>query len=289
MRALVTGGYGYIGGHLVHSLLRDGWDVTILDTMHTAKPWDFSQYTDKLSTISASVSNPDAVARAMHKVNVVYHLAARADWNNSPKHPMRILHTNIMGTATVLTQAMIAGADNVIVASSAAVYGNVVEAEELGPTDPVNVYGCSKLAAEAVCRAYCNLGMNIKVLRFFNVWGGKYSSSIISRMLSGGKVIYGDGTQTRDFVHVDDVVAALRAAYDWEPMLYNIGTGEEITINALWKLLRDDEPEYDERGPGYEEIEHSCADVAGTFGRVQWRPKHLLSELKREDIVRLCN
>ena len=291
MKALVTGGYGYIGGHLVTSLMKRGWEVTILDSMFNARDWTFFKTAkdNQLSVLNASVVNEDAVARAMQGVNVVYHLAARMDWQTNTNHVLRLYNVNTYGTAMVLAAARNAGVDTVVFASSAAVYGNVVDAAEDGPTDPVNIYGSSKLAAEGICRGFCNLGMNVIALRFFNVWGGKYSVSVVNRFVDGVKELYGDGFQTRDFIHVDDVVTTLLSASRWEPMIYNIGTGAEISIAGLWtKINGDEEPVFKARWAGQDEIQRSCANMEATYRRVAWRPKVVLADLTKEEIVALC-
>lgn len=288
MRALVTGGYGYIGGHLIKRLLSDEWDITILDTMFSSKPWDWGVPRDKLYTLNASVCNPDAVRRAMHDVNVVYHLAARMDWNPEPRHALRMFKTNVIGTVTVLSGARAAGVDNVVFVSSAAVYGDVVGAEEYGPVHPVTTYGCSKLAAEAACVDHANLGMSVKVLRLYNVWGGSHSGSVVSKMLQHGFKMWGDGMQTRDFVHVSDVVNALVDARSWDPFLYNIGTGDEYTIIGLYRRLLGRDPDCVPYPPGYEEVRESCAAMDNTYDRVSWRPHVRLADYDLKGVRKLC-
>lgn len=284
----MTGGFGYIGGHLVKRLLGDGWDVTLLDTMFNAKPWEWGVLQDRMYIINASVCNPDAVRRAMHEVSVVYHLAARMDWNTEPKHALRMFKTNVIGTVTVLSVARAAGVDNVVLASSAAVYGDVIEAEEYGPVHPVNTYGCSKLAAEVACIDHCNLGMDVKILRLYNVWGGQHSNSVVGKMFQPGFVLYGDGKQTRDFIYIDDVVDALVAAKNWDPLIYNVGTGCEAVIIGLYRRLIGGEPKLAPYPPGYAEVYRSCAAMDNTYDRVSWRPKALLADLEPEEVRQLC-
>lgn len=283
-RALVTGGFGYIGGHLVRHLLGSGWEVAILDSMFAARSWEFGS---AVGMFSDSVCNPETVGRAMRGANIVYHLAVRMDRSSSPKHAVRLFHTNVIGTATVLSVAHEIGVDNIVFASSAAVYGNVVGAEEYGPTYPVDLYGCSKLAAEVACRHYFNLGMNVKVLRLFNVWGGRYDKSVVSKFVHGDNEIYNDGNQTRDFVYIGDVIRALLDAQGWDPFVYNIGTGVETTINGLWAILRGNEvPTY--RELRYNEIYRSCAETSYVSEHTGWKPTTLLSELNAEEIRQLC-
>jgi UDP-glucose 4-epimerase len=284
----VTGGYGYIGGHLVKQLLDDGWDVTIMDTMFHDRPWQWGVSGDRMYTLNASVCNPDAVRRAMDGVDVVYHLAARTDWNSAPKHSLRLFKNNAIGTVTVLVGARAAGVDNIVFTSSAGVYGNVVEAEEYGPVHPVTTIGCSKLAAEAACVDHANLGMSVKVLRLYNVWGGAYSESAIDKMLMPGFKIRGTGEQTRDFIHITDVVAALVAAKNWDPFIYNVGTGDECTIIGLYRRLFGQEPDFEPFPPGYEEVYESCAAMDNTYDRVSWRPKIHLADFDKSGVQQLC-
>lgn len=293
MRALVTGGYGYIGGHLVRSLIDKGWDVTILDSMFSSKPWSFSEGSQgNKCLLSASIVNSDAVNRAMHDVNIVFHLADRADWSDALGHPLRVFKTNTFGTAVVLNEARKAGVDNFVYASTSGVYGNIVNAAEQDPTYPISVHDNSKLGAEFVCNAFANLGgIETKVLRIFNAWGGRYSESVIQKFLFNSEpVVYGLGNQTRDFVHVYDVVRALYSAVSWDAGIYNIGTGDETTISGLWHLLRDDEPKIVETSPRpdqHEMVFRTCADMAATRARTSWEPGYRLVELSRERIKEL--
>src|SRR3990167_5106491 len=129
--------------------------------------------------------------------------------------------------------------------------------------------------------------MNVKVLRLFNVWGGKFGKSVVSTFLNGNSAIYNDGNQTRDFVHIKDVIRALLTAQGWDPLLYNIGTGVETTIGGLWAVLRGEEkPQY--KPVQYEEIYRSCADMEATFERTNWRPEVSLAGLNGSEVRQLC-
>ncbi|MHA2265735.1 MAG: NAD-dependent epimerase/dehydratase family protein [Candidatus Thorarchaeota archaeon] len=285
MRALVTGGYGYIGGHLVEALLRNGWEVSILDTMFNSRDWDWGS-DGRVSAYKDTICNLDAVNRALRGVTVVYHLAARMDRSQSVRHPIRMFHTNVTGTATLLTAAHEAGIDNIVFTSSAAVYGNVIGAEEFGPMQPVNLLGCSKLAAEKVALHFQNIGLNVKILRPFNVWGNG-SESVVDKFIQGHTSVHGDGNQTRDFVHVKDVVRALLSAHSWEPSAYNLGTGVETTIGGLYDKLGKGEPTMVNSARG-DEVFRSCASTELTEQRTGWKPKILLHELYFKEIRQLC-
>jgi len=179
------------------------------------------------------------------------------------------------------------GVNKVIFASTAAVYGNLVGAKETDPCVPINMYGASKLAAESICKGFYQKGMEIVIFRIYNVWGRKNSSSVINKFVNGGRTIYGDGQQTRDFVYIDDVLKAL--LMDLDPGIYNVGTGQEITIGGLFeKLNPGKEAEYKNFCPGYDEPIRSCSDIS-TLSSFGWKPQYHISELDIDQIKLLCN
>lgn len=283
MKILITGGEGYIGSWLTKKFLDDGHIVTTLDNCSNTKPiFNFTKYSHRLIRHQASTSNPDAVGRAMQGVNVIYHLAARYDWENVPRHALRLVETNVQGTATVLTMARKVGVDKVIIASSSEVYGNIINAKPTDPCTPVNMVGATKLAAEAICRGFYQTGLDVIILRLYNVWGGNNSISVVNKFATGDGIIYGDGYQTRDFVHINDVIKALQASLNWDPNIYNIATGEEITINGLWHIINPDlSPKYKSDAIiGYEELHRSCGNIDAT----PWKPDILMSQLNSETI-----
>jgi UDP-glucose 4-epimerase len=290
MHVLVTGGQGYIGNHLTHALLCLNHSVTTLDSGFDKKPFEFAKsYEGKLRRFEASILNPDAIARSMVGVNAVIHLAARMDFNPSYRHPARVINCNVDGTCNVLSMAKRVGIQRVVIASSAAVYGSLINASEVSPLNPLNIYGSSKVGAEAVGRAFFQEGQDVVILRLYNTWGGRNSRSVISKFASGCKRIFGDGTQTRDFVYIDDVIRAFIAALQWEPNIYNIGSGIEVEINALWKTLNEEQPEYEDYAIGYQEPLRSMADTTFTTAETGWKARTILPDLCREDILRLCS
>lgn len=266
---LVTGGCGFIGSHLVQRLRRDGQDVSILDTFLTGHPSNLGDDALDCSIIQGSVTNWDAVRRAMNGCHVVYHLAARHDWSQKRRHPMALGKTNAWGTDVVLTMARAMGVHKVVFTSSASVYGNVYPGAEGDPCRPCSIVGATKLAAEAYCHGFNALGQpEVVILRLFNVYGPR-GHGVVNVFQDGGNVIYGDGLQTRDFVHVSDVISALVAAQQWDAGVYNVGTGVETTIEGLWRVLRgDEEPEYEPFPPW--ELGRSFADTTKVEGL--WKP-----------------
>lgn len=287
MHALITGGQGYIGYHLANALLSRGHTVTTLDSGFNSTIAASFQSGGRLVRHQATVVNPDAVGRAMQGVDIVYHLAARFDWDKSPRHPLRLVEANVLGTATVLAMAHKMGIDRVIFTSSADVYGNIVGARPTDPCVPVNMLGATKLAAEALCRGYYQQGLEVVILRLYNVWGKVGSHSVIDEFMHGCETINGDGMQTRDFVYIDDVIKALLLSADWDSNVYNIATGEETTINGIWALMHPNtwQPTYNlDYNPGYQELQRSCGDITGT----PWKPEVFLSNLDGDGIRQHC-
>jgi UDP-glucose 4-epimerase len=247
MRTLVTGGAGFIGSNLVDALLARGDAVTVLDDLSTGR----REYVAAGADLhEASVTDPAAVAGALasSEAEVVFHLAAQIDVRRSVADPAFDLAVNVGGTVTVLEAARAAGVRHVVfVSTGGAIYG---EADEIPTPEtcearPMAPYGLAKLAAEGYVRLYEDLhGLRATTLRLSNVYGprqdplgeGGVVAIFCGLAVAGGAeaTVYGDGEQTRDFVYVGDVVDAMLAAADGAPIgPYNVGTGEETSVNAL--------------------------------------------------------
>ncbi|GAB7011581.1 NAD-dependent epimerase/dehydratase family protein [Halorubrum trueperi] len=244
---LVTGGAGFIGSHLSARLAVDN-DVRVLDDFSTG---DRDAVPETATVIEGDVSDPAVVERAMTGVDTVFHLAAVVSVEESVSEPTRSHRVNVDGTLAVLEAARDAAA-RVVLASSAAVYGNPsslpVTVDE--PMTPRSPYGADKVAADTYARAYeASYGVPIVALRYFNAYGpgqrGPYSGVVeafLERAEAGQPlVIHGDGEQTRDFVHVSDVVRANLAAATTEHTgtSYNVGTGESASVSELADIVAD--------------------------------------------------
>ncbi|MFD1647780.1 NAD-dependent epimerase/dehydratase family protein [Haloarchaeobius litoreus] len=266
---LVTGGAGFIGRQLVQTL-SPGVETRVLDSGTSDRR---AGLPDETAVLEGDVTNPADLAAAMAGVDVVFHLAAYSSVPATLDHPTRSLDVNAVGTAAVLDRARTQDA-RVVVASSAAVYGRPAETPipEDAPLRPRSPYGVGKLAADRYARRYEDwYDVPAVALRFFNVYGPGHRNGVLATFLSRARqgdplVIHGDGSQTRDFVHVDDVVRALLAAArtDATGEAFNVGTGETTTVRELARLVQETVPGgvdvlHDDPRPA--DIEHSCADV----------------------------
>lgn len=287
MRALVTGGCGFIGSHLVHRLLADGADVTIIDDLTTGSRHNIAGLSARL--IYASIEDRSALREAMEGVDVVYHLAAQVSVPMSLKRPATCLRTNVVGTAGVLEEARAEGIGTVVFASSAAVYGETPDGiQRVGmPSSPSSPYGVSKRSGEQLCTIFDGPEMRTISLRFFNVYGSRqdpnsdYASVVpafADRAWKGRPItIYGDGEQTRDFVSVHDIVdAAVFCAESDFRGIANVGTGIDVSIKQLAERIvaltgSTSEIRHEEARPGDVQRSIACMDRLKAAG---WAPKH---------------
>jgi UDP-glucose 4-epimerase len=257
--AVVTGGAGFIGSHVVDRLVELGYRVVVLDDLRTGKRENLAAHLGKpdspVELILCDVSHGIFAALAKHgPVDRIIHLAAQVSVVASVANPLVDMQVNYGGTLHVLEYARAMGVRKVVFASSAAVYGDVdtMPVGEDTATRPVSPYGIHKLASEHALDYYAVVhGIPTTALRFFNVYGPRqdptspYSGviSIFADRARAGKplMIFGDGQQTRDFVYVGDVVRALVAAMaDGNSRLVaNVGTGREITVLELAQTIRE--------------------------------------------------
>lgn len=255
--ALVTGGAGFIGSHLVRALLARGVKVRVLDDLSTG---DRARLADTpAELIVGDIREPEAVEAAMQGVQWVYHLAAEISVPESEQEPARCYETNVGGSLNVLRAASAAGAERVVLASSAAIYGEADDpvAEDARP-QPHSPYAASKLMMEnAGALFHQQYGLPVVSLRFFNIYGpgqpvdSAYAAVIpafIQAQLAGRPLtIYGSGEQQRDFVYVADAVrACLQAAERQQAIgqVANIGSGQPVSVNSLARILQDAEREH---------------------------------------------
>ena len=259
MLAVVTGGAGFIGSHTVDRLLGAGHRVVVLDDFRTGRRANLAHHagSDRLDVVACDISHGIFAAlapiTARHgPVERIVHLAAQVSVVHSVQNPLVDMQVNYGGTLHVLEYARATGVKKVVFASSAAVYGDVttMPVGEDTPTRPVSPYGIDKLASEHALDYYAAVhGVPSCALRFFNVYGPRQDASspysgvisIFAERARAGRTLtlFGDGSQTRDFVYVGDVVRAILAALGDGPsrVVANVGTGGEITVLELARSI----------------------------------------------------
>lgn len=261
-RVLVTGGCGFIGSHLAEALVHLGAQVTIIDDLSTGSLENIAAFADTIRFVHDSITNPDACDTVMAGQDIVFHQAAYISVPGSVLTPGICHAVNVTGTFNLLESARKYAIQRFVYASSAAVYGQREGiCTEDSPTQPVSPYGASKLIKEIYAQQYARTyGMNTIGLRYFNVYGprqnphGSYSAAIAKfrhQMRYNLPItIFGDGTQTRDFIPVDEVVMAnlILATLDAQEtrgQVYNIATGMSITLLDMIEQLKKEFPEFD--------------------------------------------
>ncbi len=290
MRTLVTGGAGFIGSNLVDALLEDGHDVIVLDDLSTGVR---SNVSAEARFVEGSIADPDLLATIVPGVEVIYHQGALGSVARSVESPLASDTANAHGTLAVLEAAHRFGVRRVVAASSSSVYGGaqVRPTPESTPLVPRSPYAVTKLVGEQYARVYAELhGLETVCLRYFNVYGPRqrpdaaYAAVIplfISALLEGRPpTIHGDGTQSRDFAYVDDVVAANIAAAGAPPercsgQAFNIAGGAEQSLLELLDILRDllgSDVEASYAGPRAGDVRHSFADLSAAAGAFGYRP-----------------
>ncbi len=289
MHVTVTGGAGFIGSNLVRELLREGASVTVIDDFSTGRADNLPPHPE-LTVIEGDIRDEDAVRRAVRGARIVFHLAASVGNQRAIDDPIGDSEINIIGTMRVLLAASEQRARKVIASSSAAVYGEaralpIAEKAALMPRTP---YAASKLAMEFQADALAQLtGIEVACLRYFNVYGqhqhfdldGNVIPIFARRMLEDEPIaIYGDGEQTRDFIHVDDVVAANLAAVRSSRAqgVFNVASGVGVSINELvglmGALLQRPVSTY-QAGPRRGDVRHSYADINAAWRAFGYRPR----------------
>jgi UDP-glucose 4-epimerase len=256
VKVCVTGAAGFIGGHLAQELLTQGHEVVGLDDFSSGKRETAAQLASQpgFRLLEGSIADPQAVAQAVSEARWVFHLAAIPSVPVSMKEPERTTAVNVGGTVNVLQAALRARVERVVLACSCAAYGDGPEQpkhEGLLPR-PASPYAAQKVACELYAQTYTRaFGLPCVGLRFFNVYGprqdpkSEYAAAIprfVTRLLSGERpIVFGDGLQTRDFVHVSDVVRAnlLAATAPGAPgEIVNVASGRTASLVELIALIR---------------------------------------------------
>jgi UDP-glucose 4-epimerase len=299
MKALVTGGAGFIGSTLVDRLVADGHDVAVVDDFSSGSEDNLVGAREAGATVHSVDIRDDAVTGlvAGAQPEVVFHLAAQADVRVSVARPAHDASINIIGLLNVLEGAREAGSRKVVFASSGGtIYGepdpSVLPVDESNPELPIAPYGVAKKVGTDYLRAYRAVhGLDWTSLALANVYGPRQDPhgeagvvAIFAGLLLEGKpcTVFGTGEQTRDYVYVNDVVDAFaRAADAGSENLYNIGTGQETTVNELYQAMADaagvtDPPTYAPARPG--ELDRSCLNAGKAKAELGWSPQMPLPE-----------
>jgi len=296
--ALVTGGAGFIGSHIAQALVGQGARVRIIDNLSTGYEANLDEIGGDIDFIRASITDPDALKRALQNVELVFHEAAIPSVPRSVKQPVETHDASVNGTFQLLLAARDSRVRRLVYAASSSVYGDQKESpkhESLRP-DPLSPYAVAKLVGEYYCQVFARTyGLETVCLRYFNVFGprqdpGSPYSGVISRFilaLETGEppVIYGDGEQTRDFTYVANAVEAnLRAAEapGASGSVFNIANGQSVSINQVLEVLqgltgrRDIAIDYSD--PRVGDIRDSLADLSAAKTVLGYRPRIGLEE-----------
>jgi UDP-glucuronate 4-epimerase len=301
---LITGGAGFIGSHLVDSLLSEGgWQITVVD--------DFNDFYDpaikrenvrtRLShpdyrLVEADIRNPTALEEAFDGAafDCIVHLAARAGVRPSLKEPRLYVETNINGTLNLLELARTHGVKQFVFGSSSSVYGmnaKVPFSEDDPIFNPISPYAATKAAGELICHSYAHLyGFRIVCLRFFTVYGARQRPDLaihsFAKLISTGQPIpvFGDGTTRRDYTYIDDIIAGVRAAMDYDQSNYeviNLGESRTVELRELISLLeralgRTAEIDRQPLQPG--DVPQTFADIAKARALLGYDPQTQIEE-----------
>lgn len=292
MKALVTGGAGFIGSNLVDKLLEMNWEVVVIDN-ESAECNEQFYWNPKAKNYHMDICDYEKTRPLYDEVDYVFHLAAESRLQPAIKNPINAVTKNAVGTCTVLQCAREANVTKVIYSSTSSAYGlNKYPNVETDSNDCLNPYSVSKVAGEELCKMYTNLyGLKTIILRYFNVYGersptsGQYAPviGIFLRQFKNKEslTIVGDGLQKRDFVHVYDVVSAniLSAINDVESKYYgqvfNVGSGENISILEIANQISDDQVHLPYRDG---EAKTTLANIEKIKTILNWNPSVKLLE-----------
>lgn len=287
MKALVTGGAGFIGSHIVDKLIEMNYDVIVIDNESSNSNTQF-YWNDKASNYKYDICDYEKTRSLYKNVDYVFHVAAKARIQATILDPIETIRTNSLGTINVLQCSKEANVKKVIYSSTSSAYGlNKVPNVETQEDDCLNVYSISKTNGEKLCLNYSKIfNLETLCLRYFNVYGerqsikGKYASviGIFSEQSKNNKplTVVGDGEQKRDFTHVSDVVNAniLAATKNIDKkyfgQIFNIGTGKNYSVNQIAKMFSENITYIPER---LGEAKETLADISKAKNILGWQPK----------------
>jgi len=294
-KILVSGGVGFIGSHLVDRLIKEGCQVVVIDNLSTGKKENLNP---KAKFYKIDICSPKIVEIfKKEKPWAVFHYAAQVNVRKSVEDPIRDAKINILGSLNVLENCCRFGTKKFVFASSGgAIYGDTdfIPTPETHPVRPESPYGMAKLLIEQYLEFYKKTyGLDYISLRYANIYGPRQNSKgeagvvaiFIDKLLHGkGPTIFGDGTQTRDYVYVDDAVEAALKTLVWEggsDPIFNVGTGIETSVNALYHLIsqkigKNIKPNFISERAG--DLKRSCLASFKIKKELNWQPKYTLEE-----------
>jgi nucleoside-diphosphate-sugar epimerase len=306
-RFCVTGGAGFIGGHIVDTLFGLGANITVIDDLSCSTAQNVAELIDldpeRVRFMHASILDDDALAHAVEGAHTVFHLAALASVPRSVAEPERNFRVNTIGTMRVAQAARNAGVSRVVYSASSSAYGDPVGPDAARPKPetlipmPLSPYAAAKLAGEHIMRSWAaSYGLSTVSLRYFNIFGPRQAAdspysgviAIFCKKLLAGEttMVFGDGQQTRDFTYVTNAVLAnLLAAMCPKPLageVYNIGAGRAVTLLQLFKLIAERAgmphaaPIHEPKRTG--DVRHSLADIAAATDTLGYRVVTSLEE-----------
>lgn len=303
MKFAVTGGAGFIGSHLIRYLIDEGDDVIVIDNLNTGKLDNLSGVMDEINFIKGDIRDTKLLRDNLRDVDGVFHEAALASVQESFTKVQEYNEVNVHGTENILKTAKEYGF-KIVYASSSSVYGNPtkIPIQEDDPKNPINPYAQTKLDDEKLAAKYAKEGVRVIGLRYFNVFGERQSqqyAGVIKKFLKKARsgeapIINGDGTQTRDFVYVGDVVRAnvLAMKSNVDHAFFNVGTASTITVNELADLIVAEfglnmKPVH---GPGLPGDVHTTkADITLAKKMLNWEPRVEIRDWLKQAIAEKNN
>jgi UDP-glucuronate 4-epimerase len=296
---LITGGAGFIGSHLVDRLLREGdWQITVVDDFNDFYAPSIKRENirghlaaSNYTLVEADIRDHRAAEKAFVDTNYdcIVHLAARAGVRPSLKEPQLYVETNINGTMNLLELARSRGVPQFVFGSSSSVYGvneKIPFAEEDPIFNPISPYAATKAAGELICHTYAHLyEMRIVCLRFFTVYGARQRPDLaihkFAKLISQGKPIpvFGDGSTRRDYTYIDDVIAGVRAAIDYDRTKHeviNLGESRTVELRELISLIENElgtRAEIDRQPPQPGDVPQTFADISKARRLLGYNPQ----------------
>ena len=292
MKYIVTGGAGFVGSHLVKLLVEEGHEVIVIDNLHTGKKENLESVIQQITFKKIDIRNYEELEKIMKNIDGVFHQAALTVVQDSFENPQEYHDVNVGGTENIFKLAQ-KNNFKVVYASSSSVYGHQekIPIVESAIRNPINPYGQTKLDDEYLVEKYSKLGVKIIGLRYFNIFGEGQTleyAGVITKFLdkikqSQAPIIFGDGSQIRDFIYVGDIVMAnfLAMKSEVNNLLVNIGTGQPLTILELAEIFIKIsnlklKPIFKNALDG--DIKKSQANIELATCSFNWKPKKILNE-----------